>query len=31
VLADGKIAASGDKTLATELEARGYAHLSDAA
>ena len=30
-LADGKIAASGDKTLATELEACGYAHLSDAA
>jgi Fe-S cluster assembly ATP-binding protein len=31
VLASGRIVASGDKTLAGELEARGYAHLSDAA
>ena len=31
VLADGKIVASGDKSLAGELESRGYAHLSDAA
>lgn len=31
VLADGKIVASGDKTLATDLEARGYAHLASAA
>jgi Fe-S cluster assembly ATP-binding protein len=31
VLAGGRIVASGDKTLAGELEARGYAHLSDAA
>jgi len=31
VLADGAIVASGDKTLATELEQRGYAHLGLAA
>ena len=31
VLADGRIVASGDKTLATELEQRGYAHLGQAA
>ncbi|HKM63250.1 MAG TPA: Fe-S cluster assembly ATPase SufC [Acidisphaera sp.] len=31
VLADGAIVASGDKTLATELEERGYAHLGLAA
>ena len=31
VLADGQIVASGDKTLATELEERGYAHLGNAA
>ena len=31
VLADGKIVASGDKTLATDLEERGYAHLASAA
>jgi len=31
VLADGKIVASGDKSLAGELEERGYAHFSDAA
>jgi Fe-S cluster assembly ATP-binding protein len=31
VLADGAIIASGDKTLATELESRGYAHLGLAA
>jgi Fe-S cluster assembly ATP-binding protein len=31
VLADGVIVASGDKTLATELEQRGYAHLGTAA
>ena len=31
VLADGQIMASGDKTLATELEERGYAHLGNAA
>jgi Fe-S cluster assembly ATP-binding protein len=31
VLADGKIVASGDKTLAAELEAKGYAHLGVAA
>jgi Fe-S cluster assembly ATP-binding protein len=31
VLSDGKIVASGDKTLATDLEQRGYAHLVSAA
>jgi Fe-S cluster assembly ATP-binding protein len=31
VLADGKIVASGDKTLAADLEQRGYAHLASAA
>jgi Fe-S cluster assembly ATP-binding protein len=31
VLADGKIVASGDKSLATDLEERGYAHLASAA
>lgn len=31
VLAEGKIVLSGDKTLATELESRGYAHLASAA
>jgi Fe-S cluster assembly ATP-binding protein len=31
VLSDGKIVMSGDKTLATELERRGYAMLGDAA
>ena len=31
VLADGKIVASGDKTLATDLDDRGYAHLASAA
>jgi len=31
VLSDGKIVASGDKSLATELEQRGYAHLGSAA
>ena len=31
VLSAGKIVASGDKTLAAELEARGYAHLCSAA
>ena len=31
VLAGGRIVASGDKTLAGELEQRGYAHLSEAA
>ena len=31
VLAGGKIVASGDKSLAGELEQRGYAHLSEAA
>lgn len=31
VLSDGKIVASGDKGLATELEQRGYAHLVNAA
>jgi Fe-S cluster assembly ATP-binding protein len=31
VLAEGRIVASGDKTLAAELEARGYAHLGMAA
>jgi Fe-S cluster assembly ATP-binding protein len=31
VLSDGKIVASGDKSLATELEKTGYANLSSAA
>jgi Fe-S cluster assembly ATP-binding protein len=31
VLSDGAIVASGDKTLATDLESRGYAHLGNAA
>src|SRR5208282_1243334 len=31
VLADGVVVASGDKTLATELEERGYGHLEAAA
>ena len=31
VLGDGKIVMSGDKSLATELEKRGYAHLGSAA
>ncbi len=31
VLSDGRIVASGDKSLAGELEQRGYAHLSNAA
>jgi Fe-S cluster assembly ATP-binding protein len=31
VLAEGRIVASGDKSLATELEQRGYAHLGQAA
>jgi Fe-S cluster assembly ATP-binding protein len=31
VLADGKIVKSGDKSLATELEAKGYGWLEDAA
>ncbi|MDD2876933.1 MAG: Fe-S cluster assembly ATPase SufC [Acidiphilium sp.] len=31
VLSDGKIVASGDKTLAMDLEERGYAHLASAA
>jgi Fe-S cluster assembly ATP-binding protein len=31
VLAEGRIVASGDKTLATELEQRGYAHLGQVA
>ena len=31
VLSEGKIVASGDKSLATDLEQRGYAHLVNAA
>jgi Fe-S cluster assembly ATP-binding protein len=31
VLAEGRIVASGDKTLATDLEQRGYAHLGQVA
>jgi len=31
VLGDGRIVASGDKSLAVELEKRGYAHLGSAA
>jgi len=31
VLADGRIVASGDKSLATELEKRGYAYLGNVA
>ena len=31
VLSEGRIVASGDKTLAAELERRGYAHLGKAA
>jgi Fe-S cluster assembly ATP-binding protein len=31
VMSEGRIVASGDKTLATELEQRGYAHLGEAA
>ena len=31
VLSEGRIVASGDKTLATELEQRGYTHLGEAA
>jgi Fe-S cluster assembly ATP-binding protein len=31
VLSEGRIVASGDKTLAAELEQRGYAHLGKAA
>jgi Fe-S cluster assembly ATP-binding protein len=31
VLGDGKILASGDKSLAADLEKRGYAHLGSAA
>ncbi len=31
VLGEGRIVASGDKSLAAELEKRGYAHLGSAA
>jgi len=31
VLSEGRIVASGDKSLAIELEQRGYAHLCKAA
>jgi Fe-S cluster assembly ATP-binding protein len=31
VLSEGRIVASGDKTLATDLERHGYAHFVEAA